>query len=170
LLENHGRCRSVFAATADCWRDEPDRCHSPYVGVARAKNEIYIVADPAPLTLSEIVTALRAGEGRRAGLLPVPPALIALASSALGRTEEWQRLGGTLVADPGKLIRAGWKPATDTRDGLAALAAASSPRNAMMSLWAGADINRVGTVCSDRTKPAGGRGRGFIFARTLIVG
>jgi hypothetical protein len=68
------------------------------------------------------VTALRAGEGRRAGLLPVPPGLIALASSALGRAEEWQRLGGALVADPVKLIQAGWKPALETRAGLGALA------------------------------------------------
>jgi UDP-glucose 4-epimerase len=79
------------------------------------------VADPAPLTLTEIVTALRAGEGRRPGLLPVPPVLIALASRAIGRAEEWQRLGGTLVADPIKLMQAGWKPATDTRAGLVAL-------------------------------------------------
>ena len=36
-----------------------------------AKGETYNVADPNPLTLTEIVTALRAGEGRRPGLLPV---------------------------------------------------------------------------------------------------
>ena len=42
-----------------------------------------------------------------ANLLPVPPGLIALASGALGRA---QRLGGTLVADPGKFMQAGWKP------------------------------------------------------------
>ena len=95
-----------------------------------AKGEAYIVADPAPLTLSEIVTALRAGEGRRPGLLPVPPALITLAASVLGRADEWQRLGGMLVADPAKLIGAGWKPASDTRTDLAALARAISPRNA----------------------------------------
>jgi UDP-glucose 4-epimerase len=95
-----------------------------------AKGETYIVADPTPLTLTEIVTALRAGEGRRPGLLPIPPALIALASSALGRAEEWQRLGGMLVADPIKLMHAGWKPAPDTRAGLEALAGATSPRNA----------------------------------------
>jgi UDP-glucose 4-epimerase len=65
---------------------------------------------------------LRAGEGRTAGLLPVPPGLIAHASSALGRAEEWQRLGGTLVADPAKLMQAGWKPALDTRESLGALA------------------------------------------------
>ena len=80
------------------------------------------MADPDPLTLAEIVTALRAGEGRAPGLLPVPPWLIALASAALGRAEEWQRLGGTLVADPARLMQAGWKPALETRAGLAALA------------------------------------------------
>jgi UDP-glucose 4-epimerase len=94
------------------------------------KGETYLVADPAPLTLTEIITALRAGEGRRPGLLPVPPALIMLAASALGRVEEWQRLGGTLVVDPNKLLRAGWKPAPDTGANLAALVSATSPRNA----------------------------------------
>ena len=88
-----------------------------------AKGETYVVADPTPLTLTEIVTALRAGEGRRPGLLPVPPALIALASRAIGRAEEWQRLGGTLVVDTAKLESAGWRPLIDTRAGLAALAA-----------------------------------------------
>jgi hypothetical protein len=46
---------------------------------------------------------------------------MALAAGALGRAEEWQRLGGTQVADPAKLIKAGWKPALDTRASLAAL-------------------------------------------------
>jgi nucleoside-diphosphate-sugar epimerase len=94
------------------------------------KGETYVVADPTPLTLTEIVTALREGEGRRPGLLPVPPALIALASRALGRAEEWQRLGGTLVADPAKLLHAGWKPAPDTPAGLAALVRAIASGNA----------------------------------------
>ncbi len=87
-----------------------------------AKNQTYIVADPAALTLAEIVTALRAGEERSPGLLPVPPALMAMAANAMGRRDEWQRLGGGLVADPAKLLNAGWRPAVDTRSGLAALA------------------------------------------------
>ena len=37
------------------------------------------------------------------------------------RAKEWQRLGGTLVADPAKLVQAGWKPALETRANLAAL-------------------------------------------------
>ena len=94
-----------------------------------SKGQTYIVADRAPLTLAEIVAALRAGEGRRAGLLPVPSSLIGLAAKATSRTEEWQRLGGTLVADPTKIVQAGWKP-TDTRAALAELVRATVSRPA----------------------------------------
>lgn len=86
-----------------------------------AINETYLVADPQPLTLAEIVAALRAGAGRSPALLPVPPALIAGALRAIGRSSEWERLGGSLVAEPGKLLEAGWHPPVDTRAGLAAL-------------------------------------------------
>jgi UDP-glucose 4-epimerase len=49
---------------------------------------------------------------------------MAMALRAAGRAEEWERLGGTLVAEPGKLLRAGWRPAIVTAAGLAALAQA----------------------------------------------
>jgi UDP-glucose 4-epimerase len=53
-----------------------------------------------------------------------------MACAAAGRAEEWERVGGRLVADPGKLLRAGWQPAIDTRAGLAALARVASPQDA----------------------------------------
>ena len=90
-----------------------------------AKGETFIVADPVPLSLAEIVAALRAGAGRAPGLLPVPPALIALAARTMGRNDEWQRLGGSQIADPAKLLQAGWKPIVETRAGLTALASVS---------------------------------------------
>ena len=93
-----------------------------------ARGETYIVADPKPLTPAEMVAALRAGAGRRPGLLPVPPALIALGARAMGRADEWQRVGGSQVADPGKLLQSGWKPTVETREGLAALTRAAEPR------------------------------------------
>jgi nucleoside-diphosphate-sugar epimerase len=86
-----------------------------------ALGQTYIVADAEPLTLAEIIAALRAGAGRKPGLLPVPPPLIGLAANAMGRGEEWQRLSGDQIADPGKLLAAGWKPGVDTRAGLAEL-------------------------------------------------
>jgi UDP-glucose 4-epimerase len=90
-----------------------------------AKGETFIVADAEALTLAEIVSALREGCGRRPGLLPVPPFVMALAARALGRAEDWQRLGGSQIADPGKLLCAGWTPSVDTRSGLAALSRGS---------------------------------------------
>jgi len=118
-----GLCRNRRSLLAR--RNLIDAVHFAVTSPA-AKGETFIVADREPLTLAGIVTALRAGEGRSPGLLPVPPALIALAAGALGRGEEWQRVGGPQVADPGRLMRAGWKPAVETRDGLAALARESA--------------------------------------------
>jgi UDP-glucose 4-epimerase len=86
-----------------------------------APNETYIVADPQPLTLAEMIAALRAGAGRSPGLLPVPPALMAMAMRATGRAGEWERLAGPQVADPAKLLAAGWQPPVKTPEGLAAL-------------------------------------------------
>ena len=71
---------------------------------------------------------LRAGQGRSPRLVPVPPALIAMALKALHRADVWERLGGEMVADPKKLLRAGWQPPIETRAGLAAMVQATSPR------------------------------------------
>jgi nucleoside-diphosphate-sugar epimerase len=91
-------------------------------------NETYVVADPMPLTVAQIVGALRAGLGRRPGLIPIPKALIAMPLKAIGRADIWERMGGESVIDPAKLLAAGWRPQTDTRAGLAAMAQAASPR------------------------------------------
>ena len=81
-----------------------------------------IVADPTALTIAEMVTALRRGLGRKGGLIPVPPSLLKMALRAAGRAEIYQRLAGSLVADPSALMRLGWTPPVATPDGLAALA------------------------------------------------
>jgi nucleoside-diphosphate-sugar epimerase len=81
--------------------------------------ETYVVADPAPLTLAEIVAALRHGIGRKPGLVAAPPALIRLGLTALGRGANWEQINGALVADPGKLMAAGWRSERDTAGALA---------------------------------------------------
>jgi UDP-glucose 4-epimerase len=91
-------------------------------------NETYVVADPTPLTMAEIVGALRAAEGRRPGLVPVPSVLLAGVLRMAGRAHLWERVGGNSVVDPSKLLAAGWRPVTDTRAGLAAMVQAASPR------------------------------------------
>jgi UDP-glucose 4-epimerase len=88
----------------------------------------YVVADRAPITLAEIIAALRAGLGRQPGLLNVPPAWFRAALTALGREAMWQRLGGALVADASRLIATGWQPLIETPKGLQAMAQAAAPR------------------------------------------
>ena len=81
-----------------------------------------IVADPKALTIPEMIAAVRGGLGRRPGLIPVPLALLEAALRATGRSEVYQRLAGSLVADPSALSRLGWTPSVTTPEGLAALA------------------------------------------------
>ena len=83
-----------------------------------------VVADPDPLTLPEMLAALRAGLGRGPGLLPCPVPLIGLACRATGREAAFDRLSGSLVARAEGLEALGWRPAHSSRDGLAALARA----------------------------------------------
>jgi UDP-glucose 4-epimerase len=80
-----------------------------------------IVADPAPVAISEMLAAMRQGLGRRPGLLPIPPKLLETALRLAGRAEDYHRLAGSLVANPGALQQLGWSPVVDTREGLAAL-------------------------------------------------
>jgi nucleoside-diphosphate-sugar epimerase len=84
--------------------------------------ETYVVADLQPVSLAQIVTALRAGLGRPPGLVSVPPGLFRLGLTMLGRGRQWDQLGGQLIVNPGKLVAAGWRPGTDTAAGLAAMA------------------------------------------------
>jgi UDP-glucose 4-epimerase len=77
-----------------------------------------IVADPEPLTLSEMIAALRRGLGRRPSVFPVPAKLLERGLDALGRTSDQRFATGSLVADPAALIRLGWKPELTTAQGL----------------------------------------------------
>lgn len=80
-----------------------------------------IVADPEPLTVGEMIAALRQGIGRKPGLFNVPASVIETALRLRGRAEAYQVLFGSLVADPTALQQMGWSPPVATREGLAAL-------------------------------------------------
>jgi len=82
----------------------------------------FIAADPDPLTLPEMIAALREGLGRRPGLLPVPEGLVGLACRLTGSGELFERVAVGLVARADGLTRLGLQPAMPTRDGLARLA------------------------------------------------
>ena len=92
-----------------------------------ALGETYIVADPGiPLRLPDLLTTLRRARGRWPLVVPLPTHYVETPLRALGRDDIWERLGGNLRADAGKLIAAGWQPVHDTRSGLAALVATAS--------------------------------------------
>jgi UDP-glucose 4-epimerase len=80
-----------------------------------------LVADPEPLTIGEMVAAMRAGLGRRHGLVPVPPSLLRLAARAIGRADRFDRIAGPRVVDTAALRSLGWTPAVSTSAGLAEL-------------------------------------------------
>jgi nucleoside-diphosphate-sugar epimerase len=86
----------------------------------------FIVADPEPVTVPEIVASLREGFGRKAGLIPVPSVLLHAAAALTGRAEAYERLAGSLVASPEALKGIGWQPVNSTQDGLRRLAEAEA--------------------------------------------
>lgn len=82
----------------------------------------FIVADPEPVTIPEMVAALREGFGRGPGLIPVPGFVLKGAAALAGKGEAYERLAGSLVASPEALRRLGWQPVSSTQDALAELA------------------------------------------------
>ena len=63
----------------------------------------------------------------RARLFAVPLPLFELPLKLLGRGDMWERLAGSLVVDPGKLMAAGWRPDADTLGALARMARSAFP-------------------------------------------
>jgi len=81
-----------------------------------------IVADPEPLSIAQMITAMRAGLGRRRGLVPVPSTILHAGFRLVGRGELYRRLAEPLVGDPARLRELGWVPRVTTSDALAVLA------------------------------------------------
>jgi UDP-glucose 4-epimerase len=91
--------------------------------------EIYVVADPGmALRLADLVATLRQARGRRPLILPMSTDFIEMPLRLLRRADIWDRLGGNLRVDAGKLVAAGWQPLHDTRAGLTATVQAAAPR------------------------------------------
>lgn len=75
---------------------------------------VYMVSDEAPLTVGEIIGAVRKGLGRGPGLISVPPSLLRRIALAGRQEDMWRKLSDPLVVDPSRLAATGWRPATDT--------------------------------------------------------
>lgn len=108
--------RSILAldnlvAAVDCVLNAPAALRRPL-----------LVADPAPLTVAQMITALRRGLGRRPGLVRLPAPLLERAFALAGRRELYERLGRPLVVDTSALARLGWVAPVDSPGALEALA------------------------------------------------
>lgn len=76
----------------------------------RARGETFIVSDPSPITVADLIARYRASRGKPRWLMPVPEGLIKMLLRAVGQNAIWERIGQPLVAPPKKLIAIGWKP------------------------------------------------------------
>ncbi len=85
----------------------------------------YVLSDPEPISVSNMLAAMRAGLGRGPGLLPVPEAWLRWLARLAGRDETFSKLTGSIVARPERLLSAGWRPQVETKAGLMRLAASS---------------------------------------------
>lgn len=77
---------------------------------SRARGETFIVSDPTPLAVPDVIARYRAALGRSPGLIPIPERWLELLLTTIGHSATWQRIGCPLVARPRKLLALGWKP------------------------------------------------------------
>jgi UDP-glucose 4-epimerase len=99
-----------LASAVDCVLAQPAPLRRPL-----------LVADPVPLTIPQMIAAMRRGLGRAPLLFPVPPAVLGRALTWAGRIEMHERLARPLVARPAALQALGWTPAVTSEEALAQL-------------------------------------------------
>lgn len=85
----------------------------------QTRNETYLVADAAPISVAGIVGAMRAGLGRPPHLVKMPHRAVRRLLKSFGREADWERVCGTFEIDPSKLMATGWRPAVESADGIA---------------------------------------------------
>ena len=83
-----------------------------------ALKQIFILSDPEPISMAEMIILLRSGSGLNGRGLRVPPVLLSTALRLLGRHEIWQKIGENLVTSVAKLERFGFRWRTNTSDAL----------------------------------------------------
>jgi nucleoside-diphosphate-sugar epimerase len=87
----------------------------------KAEGEIFLVADTEPISVAEMVAAMREGLGRAPHLMRVPAGGVKRLMATFGKEAEWERLSGNFVIDAAKLRSIGWTPRVKTREGIAAM-------------------------------------------------
>jgi UDP-glucose 4-epimerase len=88
------------------------------LGAGAAANETFLVADAEPISVANLVVAMREGLGRSPHLVKVPLGGIKRLMKSFGKEAEWERISGNFVIDASKLMGTGWRPAISTHDGI----------------------------------------------------
>ena len=88
------------------------------LGAKQAANGTFLVADAKPISVANLVAAMREGLGRSPHLVKVPLGSVKRLMKSFGKEAEWERISGNFVVDVSKLMSIGWRPAISTHDGI----------------------------------------------------
>lgn len=85
----------------------------------RAAGKIFLVSDGEDVSTPDLIRRLAMAMGRRARLVPFPPALLRLAGALAGKSAELERLAGSLRVDSSKIRHElQWRPPFSMTQGL----------------------------------------------------
>lgn len=88
------------------------------LGAKEAASGTFLVADAEPISVADLVAAMREGLGRSPHLVKVPLGAVKRLMKSFGKEAEWERIAGEFVVDASKLMGIGWRPAVATREGI----------------------------------------------------
>ncbi|CAN7280084.1 NAD-dependent epimerase/dehydratase family protein [Phyllobacterium sp. LjRoot231] len=112
----------------------------------------FIVSDRIPVTIPEIVAAMRRGLGRNHSLFSCPPWILNIAARMTGQNDRRRRLNSDLVASSAKLQSTGWdaveNPARRIEELSDTLAASGRPLNRSKLL----DIRKVWSASTTKLR------------------
>lgn len=84
-----------------------------------AANQVFLAGDGQDLSTTELLRGLAKAMGKPARLIPMPPSLLMLGATLLGKQAVAQRLLGSLQVDISKARRElGWEPPVSVDEGL----------------------------------------------------
>lgn len=98
----------------------------------QAARETFVVADTEPISVADLVAAMREGLGRSPHLVKVPAGAVKRMMASFGKEADWERVSGSFVVDAAKLRGIGWQPSVATRDGILRMMRASGGSDATM--------------------------------------
>jgi len=94
-----------------------------------AGNRVFLISDGDDLSIGQLIGKLSMAAGRKAWMLPVPPALLEGLAALLGRRAAAQRLVGSLQVDIGETRAVtGWSPPYSVEEGLATTVAGAEAK------------------------------------------